>query len=159
MRDLGVSFCCTCAYTFAPYYIFVSLFGAPWRHFGTPCRSLGTLGAPLGLKFGSPGVILASLGHHLCNLLSLLAVDRKSFEKGSKKLPKRIGFGSQAGRILMIFRVFVESCKQRLDCACAVGLGLEPLVFTLWASLCASMKNDSLFCGKWKSPAAEPAPS
>ena len=29
----------------------------------------------------------------------------------------------------------MESGKQRLDCACAVGLGFEPLVFTLWASL------------------------
>ena len=35
----------------------------------------------------------------------------------------------------MIFSVFVESGKQRLDCACAVGLGFGPLVFTLWASL------------------------
>ena len=29
----------------------------------------------------------------------------------------------------------MESGKQRLDCACAVGLGFGPLVFTLWASL------------------------
>ena len=35
----------------------------------------------------------------------------------------------------MIFLVFVESGKQRLDCACAVGLGFGPLVFTLWASI------------------------
>ena len=62
---------------------------------------LAAIWAPLGLQFGSPGVILASLGHHLCNLLSLLAVDRKSVEKEPKKVPKRIGFGSQAGRILM----------------------------------------------------------
>ena len=34
----------------------------------------------------------------------------------------------------MIFRVFVESGKQRLDCACAVGLGFRLLFFTLWAS-------------------------
>ena len=101
---------------------------------GHVCVLLALLGAS-GLQFGSPGVILASLGHHLCNLLSLLAVDRKRVEKGSKKVPKRIGFGSQAGRILMIFRVFVESGKQRLDCACAVGLGFWPLVFSLWASM------------------------
>ena len=42
----------------------------------------------------------------------------------------------------MIFRVFVESGKQRLDCACAVGLGLGPLVFTFWASTYASTKNE-----------------
>ena len=81
--------CCTCAYTFAPYVTFVILFGAPWRHLGTLGAPLGhpwgTLGAPLGLQFGSPGVILASLGHHLCNLLSLLAVDRKRIKKGTKK--------------------------------------------------------------------------
>ena len=35
----------------------------------------------------------------------------------------------------MIFLVFVESGSQRLDCACAVGLGFGPLVFTLWASI------------------------
>ena len=29
----------------------------------------------------------------------------------------------------------MESGKQRLDCACAVGLGFGPFVFTLWASL------------------------
>ena len=29
----------------------------------------------------------------------------------------------------------MESGKQRLDCACVVGLGFGPLVFTLWASL------------------------
>ena len=35
----------------------------------------------------------------------------------------------------MRFRVCVESGKQCLDCACAVGLGFGPLVFTLWPSL------------------------
>ena len=35
----------------------------------------------------------------------------------------------------MIFGFFVESGKQRLDHACAVGLGFGPLVFTLWASM------------------------
>ena len=35
----------------------------------------------------------------------------------------------------MRFLDFVESGKQRLDCACAVGLGFGPLVFTLWACL------------------------
>ena len=34
----------------------------------------------------------------------------------------------------MVFWVFVESGKQRLDCACAVGLGFGPLVFTLCGS-------------------------
>ena len=29
----------------------------------------------------------------------------------------------------------MESGKQRLDCACAVGLGFRPLIFSLWASL------------------------
>ncbi len=29
----------------------------------------------------------------------------------------------------------MESGKQRLDCACAVGLGFGPLVFTVWAFL------------------------
>ena len=48
----------------------------------------------------------------------------------------------------MIFRVFVKSGKQRLDCACAVGLGLGPLVFTLWASMWANTKNDSLGFGR-----------
>ena len=37
----------------------------------------------------------------------------------------------------MIFYVFVESGKQHLDCACVVGLGFEPLVFTRWAYICA----------------------
>ena len=31
----------------------------------------------------------------------------------------------------------MKSGKQRLDCACAVGLGFEPLVFILLASICA----------------------
>ena len=35
----------------------------------------------------------------------------------------------------MIFSVFAESGKQCLDCACVVGLGFGPLVFSLWASL------------------------
>ena len=55
---------------------------AIWAPLGHPW---GTLGALLGLQFGSPGVILASLGYHLCHLLSVLAVDRKRIEKGTKK--------------------------------------------------------------------------
>ena len=35
----------------------------------------------------------------------------------------------------MIFRLCVQSGKQRLDRAGAVGLGFGPLVFTLWASI------------------------
>ena len=35
-----------------------------------------------------------------------------------------------------------------MDCACAVGLGLGPLVFTLWASTWADTKNDSLGFGQ-----------
>ena len=36
----------------------------------------------------------------------------------------------------MTFEFFVESGKQRLEHACAVGLGFGPLVFILWASIC-----------------------
>ena len=69
----------------------------------------------------------------------------------------------------MIFRVFVESGKQRLDCACAVGLGFWLLVFTLGASL-GSLKIVNVFFTSFGVPlgpyfrrseisAAEAAPS
>ena len=62
--------------------------------------SIGAIWAPLGLQFGTPGVILAPLAHHCCYLLSLLGVAldplntfkekrRKTYQKGTKK--HRIG--------------------------------------------------------------------
>ena len=43
----------------------------------------------------------------------------------------------------------MESGKQRLDCACAVGLGFGPLVFTLWASLGALGIFNVFFTSFW----------
>ena len=86
------------------------------------------------------------------------------YGKGSKKTRKIIGLGSQAGSIFIIFGLFVESGKQRLDCACAVGLGFWPLVFTLCASFC-DLRFSVFFNVFWGTPgdlksgsAAEPAP-
>ena len=52
-----------------------------------------------------------------------------------KMLTKGTQIDARIEIYLMIFLVFVESGKQRLDYACAVGLGFGPVVFTLWASL------------------------
>ena len=47
--------------------------------------------------------------------------------------------------ISMIFWVFVESGKHRLDQACAVGLGFGHLGFTDWTYICAfCISNDCL---------------
>ena len=45
----------------------------------------------------------------------------------------------------MVFCVFVASAEQRLDCACAVGLGFGPLVFILWASI-GALCFFNIFC-------------
>ena len=45
----------------------------------------------------------------------------------------------------------MESGKQRLDCACAVGLGFGPLVFTLWASLRA-LRISNVFLTSFEVP-------
>ena len=140
---------------------------APWAsiltHMGYSWEAFGHFGETLGLHLGTLGLHLGTLGVHVGVLWALwgVALDPSGHfcRKGSKKVRKIIGLGSQAGSILMIFSVFVESGKQRLDCACAVGLGLGPLVFTLWASMWASTKNDCCSVGRGKSSAAEAAPS
>ncbi len=53
----------------------------------------------------------------------------------AKRCHTLLKVGAPWGAILRIFLFFVESGKQRLDCACAVGLGFGPLVFILWASM------------------------
>ena len=50
----------------------------------------------------------------------------------TKRYHPLLRVGALRRAISMIFYVFVESGKQHLDCACAVGLGFEPLVFTRW---------------------------
>ena len=79
---------------------------------------LGPLGVHVGVLWALWGVALNPLGH-FCG-------------KTLKKAPK---IDVKMDTFTLIFLVFVESGKQRLDCACAVGLGFGPLVFTLLASL------------------------
>ena len=55
----------------------------------------------------------------------------------TKRYHPLLRVGALRKAISMIFYVFVESGKQHLDCACVVGLGFEPLVFTRWAYICA----------------------
>ena len=45
--------------------------------------------------------------------------------------------GAPGKAISVIFCTFVESGKQHLDCAGAVGMGSEPIVFTRGAYTCA----------------------
>ena len=79
---------------------------------------MGTLGIHVGV-LGALWGVAPDPSAHFCR-------------KGSKKAPK---MDAKIETFSMRFRVFVESGEQRLDCACAVGLGFGPLVFTLWASL------------------------
>ena len=78
---------------------------------------MGTLGVNVGVVWALWGVALDPSGQ-FCG-------------KVSKKRPK---IDAKIETCSLIFSVFVESGKQRLDCACAVGLGFGPLVFSLWAS-------------------------
>ena len=79
---------------------------------------MGTLGVQVGVLWALWGVDLDPSGHFS--------------GKGVKKAPK---MDAEMETFPMRFRGFVESGKQCLDCACAVGLGFGPLVFTLCASL------------------------
>ena len=90
----------------------------------------------MGLHFGTLGLHLGTLGVYVGVLWALLGValdpSRHFCGKYAKKTFKN---DIQIKTNSMMFCVFVESGKQRLDCACAVGSGFRPLVFTLWASL------------------------
>ena len=98
--------------------VFSALWGDLGLHFGTLRLHLGTLGVHVGVLWALWGAALDP-SSHFCG-------------KGNKKAPK---IDAKIETFSMRFRVFVESGKQCLDCACAVGLGFGPLVFTFWASL------------------------
>ena len=84
---------------------------APWvsilTHMGCSWESFGHFGETLGLHFGTLGLHLGTLGVHVGVLWALwgVALDPSGHfcRKGSKKAPKIIALGSQAGSILMIF--------------------------------------------------------
>ena len=135
------------------------LFGAPWRH-------LGTLGAPLGLQFGSPGVILAPLGHHCCHLLSLLGVALDPLntfrEKGRNKNQKgqnkhRIGVpgGKDFDDILSFCRKWQTAFGLRLRGRIGVGASCFHSLGLHVGKHEKGLRRD----GRGKSPGAEAAPS
>ena len=113
---------------------------APWAsilsHMGCSWESFGHFGETLGLHFGALGLHLGTLGVHVGVLWALwgVALDPSGHFCGKclKKAPK---MDAEIKAFPMRFCVFVESGKQRLDCACAVGLGFRPLVFNLGASI------------------------
>ena len=74
---------------------------------GYSWEAFGHFGETLGLHFGTLGLHLGTLGVHVGVLWALwgVALDPSGHfcRKGSKKAPKIIGLGSQAGSILMIF--------------------------------------------------------
>ena len=84
---------------------------APWAsiltHMGYSWEAFGHFGETLGLHLGPLGLHLGTLGVHVSVLWALwgVALDPSNHfcGKGSKKVPKMIGLGSQAGSILMIF--------------------------------------------------------
>ena len=109
---------------------------APWAsiltHMGYSWEAFGHFGETLGLHFGTLGLHLGTLGVHVGVLWALwgVALDPSGHFCG-KYLKKPRKMDAKMKTFSMIFSVFVESGKQRLDCACAVGLGFRPLVFNL----------------------------
>jgi len=70
-------------------------------------------------------------GTHACDLLAVCA------EIIAKMYLPSLEAGASGKAISVIFCTFVESGKQHLDCAGAVGMGSEPIVFTRGAYTCA----------------------
>ena len=70
----------------------------------------------------------------------------------SKIIAKRchavLKVGAPRRAISVIFYAFVESGKQHLDCAGAVGMGSGPLVFTCGAYTCAICFS-TFVCCRW----------
>ena len=91
-------------------------------------ESFGHFGESLGLHFDTLELHLGTLVVHVGVLSALwdVALDPSGHfcGKGFKKAPK---MDAKMETFSMRFRVFVESGKQCLDCACAVGLGFGPM--------------------------------
>ena len=118
-------------------------------------ESFGHFGETLGLHFGALGLHLGTLGVHVGVLWALwgVALDPSghSCRKGSKNWQKgtqnhRIGepSGVYFDDILSFCRKWQAAFGLRLRGRIRVGL----LVLTLWASTCASTKNDCRSVGR-----------
>ena len=101
-------------------------------HLGYSWESFGHFGGTLVLYFGTLELQLGTLGVHVGVLWPLwgVALDPSDHFGGkcSEKVPK---MDAKIETFSLRFGVFVESGKQCLDCTCAVGIGVGPLVFIL----------------------------
>ena len=95
--------------------------GVVWGLWGPLGASFRQPGAPFGFPWGPCWCLVGTLG---CGP-GFLGHFR------SKGLKKPLKMHAEMGTFSMVCRVCVESGKQHLDCACAVGLRFRPLVFNL----------------------------